>query len=91
MNKQQLIAHLAQQTGVTRANVEAVLDGLAPTVAAQLAGGEDVTLLGIGKFHTGERAARSGRNPRTGEEIQIAASTVVKFTPAKALKDAVNA
>jgi DNA-binding protein HU-beta len=91
MNKQQLIDAIATQAEISKAAAGRALEAITDTVTAQLQKGEQVTLVGFGTFSTGERAARSGRNPQTGEALQIAAATVPKFKPGKGLKDAVNA
>jgi DNA-binding protein HU-beta len=90
MNKNELIANVADMYEKPKTEVKEVLDGLLETVKDALEEGEKVELFGFGNFTISERAARKGRNPQTGDEIQIAASKVVKFKPAKALKDAVN-
>lgn len=90
VNQSDLIDHVARATGMTKADagraVEAVLGGIADEVAA----GKEVRLNGFGIFSVAERAAREGRNPQTGQTIQIAASKAAKFSPAKALKDRLN-
>ena len=90
MNKNDLIAEVASSTGKSKADagraVDAVLDG----IAGALAGGGEVRLVGFGSFSVGHRKATTGRNPRTGETIQIAASNRPKFKAGKALKEAVN-
>ena len=90
MNKFDLLAHVAETAGLTKADaakvVEAVLDG----IAGALKGGDSVSVTGFGAFTVTERAATTGRNPRTGAEIKIAASRVPKFKAGKALRDAVN-
>lgn len=90
MNKSELLAAVAQEIGSTQVNVDQVLTGLMLVVQEQLAKGGEVTLPGIGKLSVTERAARAGRNPRTGEIIPIEAKKTPKFSAAKALKDAVN-
>jgi len=75
---------------IQRADMTAVVDGLTEIVQEYLADGQEVTLPGIGKLSVTERAARSGRNPQTGEELEIPASRAPKFKAAKALKDAIN-
>ena len=82
MNKQEL----AQQAGVSKGDVEAVFDA----IANELAGGGEVSISGFGKFSVSNRAARQGRNPATGQTIQIAASKGAKFSAASALKQKVN-
>ncbi|MDO8180178.1 MAG: HU family DNA-binding protein [Undibacterium sp.] len=95
MNKQQLVAAIQERalhykdSGVQKNSVEAVLDSLADVLHGALAKGEDVALPGVGKFTIDRRAARKGRNPATGAEIDIPAKTVPKFSAAKSLKDVV--
>lgn len=90
MNKTDLIHHVASTAGMSKAAageaVEAVLSGI--TIA--LAGGGSVSLVGFGTFSVTARAARTARNPRTGESIAVSASNAPKFKPGKALKDAVK-
>lgn len=97
MNKAQLIDALVEKHHAKRENfhfqkadMTAVVDGLTEIVQEHLAHGKEVTLPGIGKFSVTERAARSGRNPQTGEELEIPASKAPKFKASKALKEAVN-
>ncbi len=90
MNQSELIAKVASISGESKKAVEAVLKATAGVIAAELFEGGEVKLPDIGRMHTQEKAARTGRNPQTGEEIAIPARRVPKFTPAKALKDAVN-
>lgn len=90
MNKSELIAKVAALSGETRKSVEAVLTSLADVVTSTLKEGEEVTLPGLGNLSVTDRAARAGRNPKTGEPIQIAARKAPHFSAAKALKDAVN-
>ncbi|WP_293266766.1 HU family DNA-binding protein [Neptunomonas sp.] len=96
MKKSELIEAVAQKMkiehdrAVNKADVEALLDSLTSVTAAALQTGDEVVLIGLGKFSTGHRAARTGRNPQTGEPLKISAATTAKFTPAKALKDALN-
>lgn len=90
MTKYELIASIAGDTNTSKAAVELVLDGLAEVTAGQLATIGELSLPGIGKLAVSYRAARTGRNPRTGQAVDIQASVSVKFKPAKALKDAVN-
>ncbi|AIS93949.1 MULTISPECIES: HU family DNA-binding protein [pseudomallei group] len=90
MNKADLINHVAAETGLTKADsgfaLEAVLEG----ITKALRKGGTVTLTGFGVFSVGARAARTGRNPATGEEIKIPASKAPKFKAGKGLKDAVK-
>lgn len=92
MNKQELIKAMAEKMpeGTTLKTVEQALNAFIETVTETLAKKEEIVLTGFGSFKTSERAARTGRNPRTGEEMQIAASTVPSFKAGKKLKDAVN-
>lgn len=91
MNKTELVAAMADQTGLTKKDAEAALKAFTDIVSGELKNGGDVALVGFGTFKVSERAARTGRNPLTGEEIQIAASKVPSFKAGKALKDQVNA
>ena len=90
MNKSDLIEAIAQAADISKAAAERALDGTVAAITSSLQKGNMVTLVGFGTFHVGDRKARSGRNPRTGETIQINASKVPKFRAGKALKDAVN-
>ena len=91
MNKVELIAALADKADVSKKDAAKVLEALTDTITEQLSQKEKVTLVGFGTFETRERAARTGKNPRTGEALKIAASVVPAFKAGKALKDAVNA
>jgi DNA-binding protein HU-beta len=90
MNKSDLIDAIAQSANITKAEAGDALDGALSAIKDALSKNDSVTLVGFGTFKVGERAARTGRNPRTGEEIKIDAARVPKFTAGKALKDAVN-
>ena len=90
MNKSQLSAHVAAETSVTRATADRLVDAVFSAIADALARDETVAIAGFGKFDVRSRAARTGRNPRTGEPVAIAASRTPSFKPAKALRDAVN-
>lgn len=90
MNKADLIDAVAANSGNTKVAVEGVLDALTEVLHAELGKGNEVTLHSVGKFKVTRRAARTGRNPQTGEAINIAARNTPAFTAAKALKDAVN-
>ncbi|MER2490664.1 HU family DNA-binding protein [Catenovulum sediminis] len=90
MNKSQLVEQIATQADITKADANRAVDALVDAVKAELAEGGKVDLVGFGSFSVSKRNARTGRNPQTGETIQIAASTIPKFKPGKALKDAVN-
>lgn len=89
MNKAELIDAIASGADISKVKAGEVIDAFVTTVTSALKNGDTVTLVGFGSFTTAERAARTGRNPATGEEIQIAASTSPKFKPGKQLKDAV--
>ena len=90
MNKKDLVKAVADGTGIGQAVAAGVVDGVLETIAARLADGESVTLPGFGTFDVRERRARTGRNPQTGEAIEIAASRAVAFKAGKALRDRVN-
>jgi DNA-binding protein HU-beta len=90
MNKGELIDAVAAAAGLSRADATKAVDGTLDSITSALAGGGSVSLVGFGTFSVKSRAARMGRNPRTGEAIQIAASKVPGFKAGKALKDAVN-
>ena len=90
MNKTELIDHVAASADLSRAAAARALDAVIEAVTKTLRNNDSVTLVGFGTFSVGERAARTGRNPRTKEAIQIAAAKVPKFKAGKALKDAVN-
>ena len=91
MNKKELITKLAEVMGSTKKDAEAALDAVTTVITDALAEGQDVKISGFGTFSVTERAAREGRNPMTGETIQIAASKSPKFKASSALKNAVNA
>ncbi|WP_119048076.1 HU family DNA-binding protein [Acinetobacter pittii] len=90
MNKTELTKHVAQRAGLTQTQALAAISALETTITNVLRGGGDVTLIGFGSFTVKERAARTGRNPKTGEEIQIAATKAPTFKAGKGLKEAVN-
>lgn len=90
MNKTQLIEKVAESADMTKKEASQVVEAVFDTITEALKSGEKVQLIGFGNFESRERAARKGRNPQTGEEIEIAASKVPAFSPGKALKDAVN-
>lgn len=89
-NRADLVERVANETGFTKKDVALTVDALFEAIQASLAAGEKVQIIGFGNFEVRERAARKGRNPQTGEEIEIAASKVPGFKAGKALKDAVN-
>ncbi len=90
MNKGELIEAVSGSSGLSRTDTAKAVDALLSTISSTLAGGGDVSLVGFGTFRVKARAARMGRNPRTGEAIQIKASNVPGFKAGKGLKDAVN-
>ena len=90
MNKSELVAKIAEGADITKASAGRALDSLIDSVTAELASGGDVALVGFGTYKVNDRAARTGRNPQTGAEIQIAAAKVPTFKAGKALKEAVN-
>ncbi len=90
MNKTELIAEIASSAGLTKAEAGRVIDATTSAITASLKKGEAVTLIGFGTFKVSKRAARTGRNPRTGAELKVAARNAPAFTAGKALKDAVN-
>jgi len=90
VNKQELIENIAESADITKAAAGRALDSMIESVTGALKEGDSVVLVGFGTFTVRDRAARTGRNPQTGEEIQIAAAKVPAFKAGKALKDAVN-
>ncbi|MDB5769832.1 MAG: DNA-binding protein HU-beta [Burkholderiales bacterium] len=90
MNKTELIDHISRSADISKAAATRALDSLIGAVKMTLKKNGSVTLVGFGTFTVGKRAARTGRNPRTGDAIKIKAAKVPKFRPGKALKDAVN-
>ena len=90
MNKSELIAKIAEKSGLNQKDAGKALDGLTQAVSEALANGENVTMVGFGTFKVTERKAKKGRNPATGEAIQIPAKKAPIFKAGKALKDAVN-
>ncbi|KGJ95088.1 HU family DNA-binding protein [Colwellia psychrerythraea] len=90
MNKSELVAKISEGADITKAAAGRALDSLIESVTVELASGGDVALVGFGTYKVNDRAARTGRNPQTGAEIQIAAAKVPAFKAGKALKDAVN-
>ncbi|MDE1182613.1 HU family DNA-binding protein [Paraburkholderia sp.] len=91
MNKQELIDAVAAATGESKAATAGAIDAIVEAITNAVSQGDSVQLIGFGSFSTGARAARVGRNPSTGAEIQIAAAKTVKFVAGKAFKEAVNA
>lgn len=90
MNKSELVEAIAAEAEISKAAAGRALDAVINAVSGALESGDTVTLVGFGTFYVAERAARTGRNPSTGETIQIAASKSPKFRPGKTLKDAVS-
>jgi len=90
MNKTELIESISAQAAISKTTAGAALDAATNAITKALKKGDTVTLVGFGTFSVGKRAARVGRNPKTGEEIKIKARKAPKFTPGKGLKDAVN-
>jgi len=90
MTKAEMIEAIAAKADVSKSASEKVLKAFIEVVKEELGKGEKVTLVGFGTFSVANRPARTGRNPRTGETIEIPAKKVVKFTPGKALKEKVN-
>jgi len=90
MNKQELIASIAGKTGLSKKDSESAVNAFVDSVTGALKKKDKVQLVGFGTFETRARAGRIGRNPATGKEIKIAASTVPAFKAGKALKDAVK-
>ncbi|MDH4275953.1 MAG: HU family DNA-binding protein [Gammaproteobacteria bacterium] len=90
MNKADLVEAVAESADMSKASAQRAVDAVIDAVAKALKSGDQVALAGFGTFVVRERAARTGRNPRTGDTIKIAAAKVPGFKPGKALKDAVN-
>jgi len=90
INKAELIDAIVEKTDLSKKEVGAVMEAMIDKITEEMRKGNKVTLTGFGIFKTSKRAAREGRNPQTGATIQIAATTVPKFTAGKALKEAVK-
>ena len=90
MNKDDLIAKVANSVGVSKTDAAKSVDAVFSNITSSLKGGNEVRLVGFGTFLVSNRSATTGRNPRTGESIQIPAKKVPKFKAGKALKDTVN-
>ena len=90
MNKSELINSVAESAGITKKDATAAVEAVFETIQTTLGQGDRVQVIGFGTFEVRERAARKGRNPQTGKEIDIAASKVPAFKAGKALKDAVK-
>ena len=91
MNKSEIASLVADRTGVGRSAAGSAVDAVFEAIAEAMARGEDVRIAGFGTFGTRSRPARTGRNPRTGESLEISASTAPTFKAGKPLRDAVNA
>ena len=90
MNRTELVAAIAKKTELSRKDAEKALKAFTEVVADELKKGEKIQLVGFGTFEVSERAARTGRNPQTGDAMEIKASKTPKFKAGKALKDSVN-
>ena len=90
MNKNDLVASVATNSGLSKADSTKAVDAVFDSITSSLTGGNEVRLVGFGTFTVTQRRASEGRNPRTGEKIQIPASNQPKFRAGKGLKDAVN-
>lgn len=90
MNKSELVAAMAEQAGISKRDAEAALKAFADEVVNEVARGGKVQLIGFGTFEQGQRSARQGRNPQTGETISIPAANVPRFKAGRAFKDAVR-
>jgi DNA-binding protein HU-beta len=90
MTKAELVAAIAKEAGIVKSKAEKAIDGVVAAISGALSGGDKITLVGFGTFSVGERAAREGRNPRTGEKIKIPASKTVRFKAGKTLSEKVK-
>jgi len=90
MNKADLVNEIAKETGLTKTKSSEVVDTIVETIASSLKKGEKVTLVGFGTFTTSKRSARKGRNPKTGEVINIPGKTVARFKAGSELSKSVN-
>ena len=90
MTKSEFVDKVADESGLSKKDAGTAVDAVITSIEKALQGGEEVSFTGFGKFHVAERGAREGRNPRTGETMQIAASKVPRFTAGSALKKAVK-
>jgi DNA-binding protein HU-beta len=90
MTKAELVAKIAEKNGTSKAQAEASMNAILDVIQDELAAGNKLTLTGFGTFSVSERKARTGRNPRTGDEIKIPACKVAQFKPGKVLKEAVK-
>ncbi len=90
MNKGELISKIADAAGITKSQAEAALNGFQDAITEALKGDDSVSMIGFGTFSVSHRKARAGRNPQTGETIQIAAKNLAKFKAGKKLTEALN-
>ena len=90
MNKAELVEKIAKDSEISKSSAERILNSAIAAIIKSVTKGETVQLIGFGSYSQGKRAARTGRNPKTGEAIKIAAAKTVKFTAGKAFKDSVN-
>ncbi|MGL1861732.1 MAG: HU family DNA-binding protein [Pseudodesulfovibrio sp.] len=90
MTKAELVAKIAEKNGTSKAQAEASMNAILDIIKDELAAGNKLTLTGFGTFSVSARKARTGRNPRTGDEIKIPACKVAQFKPGKVLKEAVK-
>lgn len=90
VNKSDMIDHIARSADISKAAAQRALDAAVTNIKTALKKGGSVTIVGFGTFYVGQREARAGRNPQTGEPIRIEAARIPKFRPGKALKDAIN-
>ena len=90
MSKQEFVDKVANEAGLSKKDATAAVDAVLKTIEDELKSGGEVSFTGFGKFHVAERGAREGRNPRTGESMQIAATKVPRFTAGSGLKKAIK-
>lgn len=91
MSKREFVEAVAENAGLTKKDADAAVKAVTQVIIEQVAAGDKISLVGFGTFESGTRAARQGRNPQTGEPIDIPETKVPKFKPGKAFKDAVKA
>jgi len=90
VNKSELVDRVANATGLSKSAAQGAVENVFESIAGAMSAGDAVSIIGFGTFSVGDRQARTGRNPKTGETIQIAACKVPKFKAGKSLKDTVN-
>ncbi len=90
MTKAELVAHIAEKVDTSKTEADQFLSTLVEAIVSEVKAGRDIALTGLGTFSLTERAARKGRNPRTGEALDIQASKAMKFKQSKTVKDALN-